>query len=106
MDEVQRPQVPFTASGDFKIRGDADFPQRRAAVAGDDEPSLADRPDRTAGLPGSSPAPQSSSTRLLHFGGFRSLILPPGARVGLWWPITVAPSATSARIFASTSAGI
>ena len=50
MDEVQRPQVSFTVSNDFKIPGDSDFPQRRTAVAGNDEPSLVDRPDQNRWL--------------------------------------------------------
>ncbi len=50
MNEVQRSQVAFTVANDFKIPGDPDLPQRRTAVAGNDEPPLVDRPDQNRWL--------------------------------------------------------
>ena len=46
MNEVEWPQVSFTASCDFKIAADLDSPECRTAIAGYDKPPLTDWPDQ------------------------------------------------------------
>jgi hypothetical protein len=58
------------------------------------------------GLTGTSLPPQSSSANRLISRACSSWSSRPGERIGLWWPTTVAPSATSARILFKTSKGI
>ena len=45
MDEIQRTEIRFAAPGDFKVRADANFPERLRAIAGDHKPAAAHGPD-------------------------------------------------------------
>ena len=83
--------------------------ERRAPVLGDDEATPADGPDLDPGavrpVRRLAFAPkligQSIDLPVLLFPALKAR-----ERIGRWWPTTVAPSATSARILLKTSKGI